>query len=373
MVTDKYKSLVEEILSYAGITINGNNPWDIQIKDERFYKRVIKKGSLGLGESYMDEWWECESLDEFFCKLLPLNPGDKLKRNPKLIFHALPAVIFNPGRRSRAFQVGEHHYDIGNEVYRHMLDKRMIYSCGYWKDASDLDSAQEAKLDLICRKIGLRSGDKVLDIGCGWGGFAKYAAEKYGASVVGITVSKEQVSLAREYCQGLPIEIRLQDYRAVNEKFEHIISIGMFEHVGCKNYRTYMETAHRCLKDEGIFLLHTIGNSQSNVAVDLWLDKYIFPNSMIPSMKQISASVEGLFIIEDWHNFGCYYDPTLRSWFQNFDRNWRQLRPVFGDRFYRMWKYYLLSSAGSFRSRYMQVWQIVFSKKGIRGGCCTIR
>ncbi|MDH5768934.1 MAG: cyclopropane fatty acyl phospholipid synthase [Nitrospirota bacterium] len=373
METDKYKRLVEEILYPAGIIVNGNNPWDIRIKDDRFYKRVIKEGSLGLGESNMDEWWECERLDEFFYKLLPSNPEEKVRKNLKIILHELPAVVFNLGSKSRSFQIGERHYDIGNELYRHMLDRRMIYSCGYWKDASDLDSAQEAKLDLICRKIGLRRGEKVLDIGCGWGGFAKYVSEKYGASVVGITVSKEQVSLAREYCRGLPIEIRLQDYRDVNEKFDHIVSIGMFEHVGHKNYRTYMEAVYQCLKDEGIFLLHTIGDSRSNVANDPWLGKYIFPNSMIPSMKQISASFEGLFVIEDWHNFGYYYDPTLMSWFHNFDRNWLKFRPAYGDRFYRMWKYYLLSCAGAFRSRHMHVWQIVLSKKGIPGGYYAIR
>ena len=373
MGKDRRKSLLEETLSCAGIIVNGSNPWDIQINDERFYGRVIREGSLGLGESYMDEWWECEKLDEFFYKLLPSNPTEKIKRKSKQLIHALPAVIFNPGKKSKAFQIGEHHYDIGNELYTHMLDRRMIYSCGYWKDAADLDSAQEAKLNLICKKMGLRSDEKVLDIGCGWGGFAQYAAEEYGASVVGITVSKEQAALARECCKGLPVEIRLQDYRDVREKFDQIVSIGMFEHVGYKNYRTYLEAVHRCLKDRGFFLLHVIGDSRSNVAVDPWIGKYIFPNSMIPSMKQISASVEGLFVAEDWHNIGCHYDPTLMSWFENFDKNWPKLRDKYGNRFYRMWKYYLLSCAGAFRSRYVHVWQIVFSKKGVPGGYCAIR
>src|SRR3989339_1151753 len=373
MGNDKYKRLVEAILSHAGIIINGNNPWDIRIKAGGFYRRAVKEGNLGLGESYMDGWWECERLDEFFYKLLLSNPEEKVKRGLKLILMDLNSVIFNLSRKSRAFQIGERHYDIGNELYRHMLDRRMIYSCGYWKGSANLDSAQEAKLDLLCRKIGLRPGDKVLDIGCGWGGFAKYAAEKYGASVVGITVSKEQVSLAREHCRDLPIEIRLQDYRDVNEKFAHIVSVGMFEHVGHKNYRTYMEAVYKCLKDGGLFLLHTIGDARSNAAVNPWLAKYIFPNSMIPSMKQISASVEGLFVIEDWHNFGVYYDPTLMAWFHNFDRNWQQLRSTYSDRFYRMWKYYLLSCSGGFRSRYMHVWQVVFSKKGVPGGYCAIR
>jgi len=368
-----YKSLVENILSPAGIAVNGSNPWDIRVKDGRFFERVIKSGSLGLGESYMDEWWECERLDEFFSKLLPINPEQKIKKGLRLILCEINSIIINPGKKSRAFQIGERHYDIGNEFYRNMLDGRMIYSCGYWKDAPDLDAAQEAKLDMICKKIGLCSGDRLLDIGCGWGGFAKYAAEKYGAMVVGITVSKEQAALARENCKELPVEIRLQDYRDINEKFDHIVSIGMFEHVGHKNHRTYMKTVHRCLEDKGLFLLHTIGNALSEVVPDPWIEKYIFPNSLIPSMRQISGSAEGIFTIEDLHNFGCYYDPTLMSWFYNFDCNWPKLKANYGDRFYRMWKYYLLSCAGIFRSRFMQVWQIVFSKRGCPWGYCAIR
>ncbi|MEK6738210.1 MAG: cyclopropane fatty acyl phospholipid synthase [Planctomycetota bacterium] len=373
MAKNGYARLVEDILYPAGIIINGSNPWDIRIKDDRFYGKAIREGSLGLGESFMDEWWECERLDEFFCKLLPLTPEEKIKKGLKLILHEINSVIFNLSKKSRAFRIGERHYDIGNNLYGYMLDRRLIYSCGYWKDALDLESAQEAKLDLICKKIGLQPGDKLLDIGCGWGGLAKYAAEKYGVSVVGITVSREQLSLARECCKGLPIEIRLQDYRDINEKFDHIVSVGMFEHVGWKNYRTYMETVHRCLKDNGLFLLHTIGNSISDVVQDPWIGKYIFPNSLVPSLKQICGSAEGLFVMEDLHNFGCYYDPTLISWFKNFDKNWNKLQGFYNNRFYRMWKYYLMSCAGVFRSRFMQVWQIVFSKKGIYGGYCAIR
>lgn len=373
MGTGRYQRLVEGLLSPAGIIINGNNPWDIQIKDKRFYRRVIKEGSLGLGESYMEGWWECERLDEFFCKLLPSNPEEKVKRNLNLVLHALLAVFINPGSRSRAFRIGERHYDIGNEHYIHMLDGRMIYSCGYWKDASDLNSAQEAKLDLICGKIGLQSGDKVLDIGCGWGEFASYAAKKYAVEVVGVTVSKGQAELGKELCKGLPVEIRLQDYRDIKGKFDHIVSVGMFEHVGCKNYSTYMEIAHHCLKEEGLFLLHTIGAGQTRVVNDPWLEKYIFPNSLIPSMKQITASVEGLFVVEDWHNFGADYDATLMAWFKNFDSSWHKLKEKYDKRFYRMWKYYLLSSAAVFRSRHFQVWQIVLSKNGVLGGYRAVR
>jgi cyclopropane-fatty-acyl-phospholipid synthase len=373
MAEDKLKGVIREILSPAGITLDGESPWDIQVRDERFYQRIIQEGSLGLGESYMDGWWECEHLDEFFAKITPTQPGDKLKKNWRLFSHILGAVILNVGRKSRAFQVGERHYDIGNGLFRNMLDKRMVYSCAYWKDARNLDDAQEAKLELICRKLGLKAGDRILDIGCGWGGLAKYAAENYKVEVVGLTVSKEQVSLGRELCRGLPVEIRLQDYRDANEKFDHIVSVGMFEHVGYKNYRTYMQRIHHCLKDDGLFLLHTIGDNVSCVSVDPWLNRYIFPNALIPSMKQISASIEGLFVAEDVHNIGFNYDATLTSWFKNFDQSWDKLQGLYDKRFYRMWKYYLLSSAGTFRARCLQVWQILLSRKGIPGGFVPIQ
>ncbi|HEX8949454.1 MAG TPA: cyclopropane fatty acyl phospholipid synthase [Dissulfurispiraceae bacterium] len=373
MGTDKFKSLVQSILAPAGITVNGNDPWDIRIKDERFYRRAITEGSLGLGESYVDGWWECERLDEFFFRIIPLDPEAEIRKDIGLLLRFLPALVLNKGGRARAFQIGEKHYDRGNRLFRHMLDRRMVYSCAYWKDAKDLDEAQEAKLDLICRKLSLRPGQRVMDIGCGWGGLAKYAAEKYGVSATGITVSREQAELGKLRCEKLPVEIRLQDYREVDEEFDHIASVGMFEHVGYKNYRTYLQAVHRCLKDEGLFLLHTIGSNRSQIAGDPWIDKYIFPNSLVPSMKQISASLEGLFVVEDWHNFGPYYDPTLLAWFRNFDAHWDELRELYSDRFYRMWKYYLLSCSGSFRCRHMQVWQFVLSKRGVPGGYRPVR
>ncbi len=362
------ETVIQEILSSAGIRLNGDRPWDLQVRDGRFFRRVLKEGSLGLGESYMEGWWDCEELDAFFARLVPTNPEAELKKNLHLIFYILGAKLFNSDRKSRAFQIGERHYDIGNDLFEHMLDRRMVYSCGYWKDAHTLDEAQEGKLELICRKLGLKAGDRVLDIGCGWGSFAKYAAEKYGVEVVGITVSKEQLSLGRQLCRGLPVELRLQDYRDVTERFDHIVSVGMFEHVGLKNYRTYMEKAAQCLNDDGLFLLHSIGSNISEAACDPWLDKYIFPNSLIPSLKQITTAAEGLFIVENLQNFGFYYDATLMAWFRNFNDNWHLLKDRYGERFYRMWKYYLLSSAGAFRCRGLQVWQFVLSKKGVPGG-----
>jgi cyclopropane-fatty-acyl-phospholipid synthase len=322
----------------------------------------------------MDCWWDCQSIDQLFYKITSAQLDKEAYKNISMLLPYLHAKLTNMQRKSKAFEVGEHHYDAGNDLYEAMLDKRLTYTCGYWKNAKTLDQAQEAKLDLVCRKLMLKPGMTVLDIGCGWGSFAKFAAEKYKVKVVGITVSKEQVALGMKLCKGLPVEIRLQDYRDLNDKFDRIVSLGMFEHVGPKNYRTYMEIAQRCLKDDGLFLLHTIGSSTTSHAGDPWFSKYIFPNGRIPSIKQISTSLEGLFVMEDWHNFGAYYDPTLMAWFKNFDKAWPKLQKKYGDRFYRMWKYYLLSCAGSFRSRArLQLWQVVLSKRGVPGGYVSVR
>lgn len=364
---------VSELLSQADVKINGDRPWDIRVLDDRLFPRILREGSLGFGESYMDGWWETDALDELVTKLLAAKLNVKVRNNPKLLLHVGKAILMNAGSSKRAYEIGEKHYDIGNDLYEHMLDPRMVYTCGYWKNATTLNEAQEEKLDLICRKIGLKAGDRVLDIGCGWGSFAKFAAEKYGAHVTGITVSKEQVELARKKCEGLPVEIRLQDYRDVRDTFDHVVSLGMFEHVGYKNYRAYMEMVQSVLNPGGLFLLHTIGGNTSGKTTDPWIDKYIFPGSMLPSIKQIAKSIEGLFVMEDWHNFGTDYDKTLLAWFRNFDEHWPEIKERYGDRFYRMWKFYLLSCAGSFRCRYNQLWQVVLSPKGVPGGYTSIR
>ena len=371
----------EGLLAKADIRINGDRPFDIQVHDERLYARVLAQGSLGFGEAYMDGWWDSVAFDETMARLLLAKLDEAVHVSPALLWHFIKARVLNLQSRQRAFEVGEQHYDLGNDLYEAMLDKRMVYTCGYWENAKTLDEAQEAKLDLVCRKIGLKKGERVLDIGCGWGSFAKFAAERDGAEGVGITVSVEQAALARERCQGLPampdgrprVEIRVQDYREVQDTFDHIVSLGMFEHVGEKNYREYFEVARRCLKPGGLFLLHTIGGNRSRRATDPWINKYIFPNGMIPSVAQIGKAIEGQFVMEDWHNFGPDYDTTLMAWFHNFDAAWPRLRDKYGERFYRMWKYYLLVSAGAFRSRSLQLWQIVLSPDGLPEGYRSIR
>ncbi len=358
--------VIRELLSMADIEVGGDRPWDIQVHDSRFYDRVLRGKDLGLGESYMDGWWDCEALDRMIARIFWADLPSKISGNWRLALHALRAKLFNLQSKRRAFEVGEHHYDLGNDLYEAMLDTRMNYTCAYWRDADDLDAAQEAKLDLVCRKIGLEPGMRVLELGCGWGSFAKYAAETYEAHVVGVTVSKEQVALGQARCEGLPVEIKLQDYRDVSGTYDAVISIGIMEHVGYKNYRTYMEVTDRCLKDDGIAFVHTIGSNYSTTYATAWTTTYIFPNGMLPSIAQLGKAMEHLFVMEDWHNIGPHYDKTLMAWHRNFEEAWPELRkrPEYDELFYRMWRYYLLSSAGGFRARSSQLWQIVMTKMG---------
>ncbi len=360
----KAKDVIQSLLAEAGVTLNGNQPWDIHVHDERIYKRWLSEAELGIGESYMDGWWDVKALDEFINKILRARLDQKVKHNLKTTLFILSTKLFNQQTKIKSKRVGREHYDLGNDLFRQMLDKRMCYSSGYWKKAKNLDEAQEDKLELICKKLELKPGMKVLDIGCGWGSFAKYAAEKYKVEILGVSISQKQIELGQQLCKGLPVELRFQDYREVQGKFDAILSIGFIEHVGHKNYRTYMEVVSRCLKETGISLIHTIGNNTSLTYLNPWADKYIFPNGVIPSLTQISKAAEGLFVIEDVHNFGPDYGKTLLAWHANFQKAWPQLKDVYGDRFYRMWQYFLLSSAGSFHSRFNQLWQIVMTKPG---------
>lgn len=367
MAFEFLKRRLEHLLDPADIHVDGDRPWDIRVHNDAFYPRVLAHGSLGLGESFMDGWWEAPALDSFLFRLLRAHVDCHVRTFDE-IWGALRARMVNLQARRRAFEIGTRHYDLGNDLYRAMLGKRLVYSCGYWRQAQDLDSAQEAKLELVCSKLGLRPGMRVLDIGCGWGEALKFAAERYSVSGIGITVSAQQLEFGRELCRGFPIEIRLQDYRDIDERFDRIFSIGMFEHVGMRNYRRYFEMARRCLAPDGLFLLHTIGANTSGITTDPWIEKYIFPNSMLPSAKQIATAAEGLFVLEDWHNFGTDYERTLAAWRDNVEHAWPALGARYDERFRRMWRYYLAASIGAFRSRQTQLWQIVFSPQGVPGG-----
>ena len=336
---------ITELWALADIQVNGDRPWDVHVHNPDFFRRVVSQGTLGLGEAYVDGWWDCDRLDVAFEKAMTAQLEDKLKFNLPLALDLVKARLFNRQTKSRSKTVAEIHYNLGNEFYADMLDPYMQYTCAYWskdgKEAATLDEAQENKLDLVCRKLDLKPGMTVLELGCGWGGFARFAAERYGAHVTAYNISTEQVAYGRARTQGLPVDIRLQDYRDAEGQYDRVVSIGMCEHVGYRNYRTFFETIHRCLKDGGLALVHTIGGLKSVTSIEPWLGKYIFPHAMLPSVAQLSRAMEDLFVVEDWHNFGADYDKTLMAWLENFERHWHKHREAYGDRFHRMWVYYL--------------------------------
>jgi cyclopropane-fatty-acyl-phospholipid synthase len=303
-------------------------------------------------------------VDQLIFRILRERLDLKVRGNWKLLLPVVRAVLTNRQSRTRAREVAERHYNIGNDLFLSFLDPHNQYSCAYFLDGDELHQAQRNKMDLISNKLNLSSSDHILDIGFGWGGLARHMAETYGCKVTGVNIAEEQARFARESCRNLPVEIIQADYRDVQGTFDKIVSVGMFEHVGRKNYRTFMEVAHRCLNDDGIFLLHTIGSNESQIKSDPWIFKYIFPNGELPSIAQITKSVEGLFVVEDLHNLGPHYDKTLMAWHDRFQRAWPQLKDTYDERFKRMWEYYLLSCAGAFRARDIQIWQFVFTKPG---------
>lgn len=364
--------LFTRLLADADVRVNGDRPWDITVHDPRTAERTLAQGSLGLGESYMDGWWDCRQLDGFIARALAAHLDEKVTARAALALQSVRARLLNLQDMRRAWQVGEVHYDTGNEFFEAMLDGHMAYTCGYWAQATTLEEAQRAKLDLICRKLGLRPGMRLLDIGCGWGSLMKYAAERYGVICVGLTISREQAEYGRQRCAGLPVEFRLMDYRdcgrAGGERFERVASVGMFEHVGCKNHRAFFDVARRCLADDGLFLLHTIGKNLRRTVTDPWIDRYIFPNGDLPALGQIADAAEHAFVIEDVHNFGADYDRTLMAWHARFEAAWPRFAERYGERFHRMWRYYLLACAGTFRARSTQLWQLVMAPNGVPGG-----
>ena len=363
---------ITALLERAGVIVDGPNPWDLQIHDQRLWNRILLRGTLGLGEAYMDGWWDCEDLAEFFNRATGAKVKEQFRVTPNLIWQHVKARLLNMQTLGRARRVARIHYN-ETDAYMATLDSRMTGSCAYWNGANTLDAAQEAKLDLVCRKIGLKAGDRVLDIGCGWGAFMGYAAEKYGARCVGVTVSADQAAYGAQRYKHLPVEFQVKDYREFSGKVDHIVSMGMFEHVGYKNFRTYFEVARRAIKDDGLFMLQTIGSPDSIKLIDPWFEKYIFPGGVLPSIAQIGAAIENLFVVVDVHNIGPHYDKTLMAWFHKFDATWPKPRDESEKRFYRMWKYYLLSSAGSFRSRAIHVWQFVLATRGVPDGYETAR
>lgn len=362
-----YERLVRDLLGRADITIGGGRDHDIVVHDPRFYKKFLKHGRLGLGEAYMDGWWDCPRVDEFTRHIYHSDLDGFSEKASLADMATLIRARFAPdGSRARAQDVAHVHYNVGNELFATMLDRRMMYSCPIWDDAGDtLDQAQEKKLERICRKLGLQAGMRVLDIGCGWGGFAQYAAEKHGVDVVGISIAEEQIALARDTCTAPGLSFHVMDYRDVPTlgRFDRIVSIGMFEHVGLAFYRAYFEVAASVLAEDGLFLLHTNTLRDSRYSSP-WLTKYIFPGGFVPSLSQVTQPMEGLFFVEHAENIGFYYYRTFLAWYDNFVRGWDGVKDSYDQRFFRMWSYYLLTVAAGYEARYVHVHQLVLAGKG---------
>lgn len=372
-----FRKRIESAFAEADVQFNGRRPWDITVHDDRLFRATALHGVIGFGEAYLNGWWDCQAIDQLYDRAMRADVLRHLRRHPRVIARWLKETLFNLQSRRGAARNVRRHYELGNDLFAATLDKRMTYSCGFWQRARNLDQAQQDKLELVCRKLGLQPGMRVLDIGCGWGSFAGYAAERYGCHVTGITLSSAQINYARNACDGLPVEIQRRDYRDVDQQFDRVVSIGMFEHVGDKNYRTFMRAAERALKPDGLFLLHFFATQRSwpnllDTEVT-WVSRHVFPGMVVPSLKQVGAAIDGVFVTEDLHNFGADYDPTLMAWHENFQRNWPTIADRYDERFRRLWSFYLQSCAGAFRCRKYQLWQLVFSPTGVPGGYQAVR
>lgn len=366
------KDAITDLLSRADVQINGPRPWDIQVHNDDLYGRVLKQGTLGVGEAYMEGWWDCGEIDTMIYKVIQARLSERFT-NAGIPAHLLKLfqTLFNMQSRTSAWEVGKKHYDFGNDMFAWMLGPTMNYSCAYWNNATELDDAQNAKMDLICRKLQLKPGMTVLDIGCGWGALGNYMTRNYGAKVTGLSISGEQIEYAKQHYPGP--EWLLQDYRSIDGQFDRIVSVGMFEHVGYKNYPEFMSRAKQLLKPDGLFLLHTIGANYQRKGTDPWINKYIFPNGMLPSEENLTRAFADLFIMEDWHNFGADYDKTLMAWDKRFEKGCEENRFQHTEQMRRMFRYYLLTCAGAFRARDIQLWQVVLSPNGVPGGYKSIR
>ena len=363
-----YESDIKKMLASVDVAIDGPRPWDIQVHNDKLYGRVLRFANLGLGEAYMEGWWDCRALDQFFCKVLRGGLERRFRFTLPVLLELVSYLFCNLQSPDRARMVAVHHYDFGNDVFEAMLDTSMQYSCALWSGVDTLEAAQQQKMDMICRKLQLQPGMRVLDIGCGWGGLGRYMAREYGVSITGVTVSRAQAQYARGLSERLDVRWLLQDYRTLTGTYDRIVSVGMFEHVGHKNYAVFMDKVRSLLAADGLFLLHSIGSNESHRSVDPWIEKYIFKNGILPSISLLGKCAEGRFVMEDWHNFGSDYDRTLVCWAENFIRGRKEGRFQCSERQSRMFLYYLLSCAGAFRARDLQLWQIVLSPGGVAGG-----
>lgn len=350
-------------LEQADIQVEGSRPWDIKICHPGFFKCIMQQGLLGLGESYMDGWWECERLDIFVYKFLSGQLDEALPTHLHDILKFFSAKLLSIRSDENNSKRGHNDYEIGDDIFAIMLDSYMQYSCGCWRQATCLNEAQTAKLDMMCEKLQLTPGMRVLDIGCGWGGTAEYMARHYDVYVEGITDSTEQQKIAQARCEGLNVTIMLGDFRdPLDDQFDRIIALGTLQNIGLKSYKTFFEWVASCLRPDGFFLLQSIGSGQLVNHIGPWINKYIFPGGCLPSGEQIIHSTQPYLHIEDWINLGEDYDKTFMAWEKRINTAWPELRHHYSPKFKRMLDYYLCSCAGFLRARKLNMWEVVFSR-----------
>ena len=359
-------------MSARGIQVNGPNDWDLQVHDDSWIREIELKGTLAIGDAYVSGLWDCKALDELVCRLFSNMKREMLFPSLQMLTVNLWNRLSNPQAGTRAKKVIDAHYEKYIDVIKYFIGPSLCYSCAWWEHSDNLADAQKAKMDLVCRKLQLAKSDRVLDIGCGYGALANHAAEYYGCHVTGITLSPRQAELATARFPSPLIEFRAMDWQSDEfmqlGEFDKIMSVGMFEHVGRKNYTIFFKRCSHLLRSHGLFLLHTIGRSVK-ASIDLWVDRYIFPGGSLPKLGDLDEVEAQNLILEDLQNIGAHYDMTLCAWQANLDHGQATGELDLDEKDLRFWRYYLLSFAGAFRVRKrLQVWQLLLAKSGVIGG-----
>jgi len=345
----------------------------IKLTNKSIEKKLFRNPSLHLGEGYMNEEILIQdgTIEELIDVITSSYEDFVFNNNIYRIYEKFSGYfkIFQQLNETvKSKQNVAHHYDLKEDLYKLFLDKDMQYSCAYFHNENiSLDQAQIDKKNLIINKLQIEENMNVLDIGCGWGGMALEIAKQTGAKVKGITLSENQFSTASKRAQeeGLSekVSFQIQDYRNENKKYDRIVSVGMFEHVGIKYFKTYLKKTYDLLKENGVFLLHTIGQRGVPTATSPWIRKYIFPGGYIPSLSDIINETQKLNInITDIEILRLHYAHTLSHWYKNIQKNKDEIIKLFDNRFYRMWEFYLLSSKYSFVNMGNVVFQIQIAK-----------